>query len=164
MMLGVMSDAGKAYLRPVEERYLVELARIDTDASVSEPFEWRGFRDARERRRRWERDGYLGADDSLLVVALPDGTFAGIVVWQSVVTSGPSRCSEIGVLLFPEHRGRGVGAAAQLSGDTTVRRERAQGSQGFDGGVRYEFRSPRAPPIMNRPSGVMLAERTSVMA
>src|SRR5258708_7752763 len=83
MMLGVMSDAGKAYLRPVEERDLVELARIDTDASVSKPFEWRGFRDARERRRRWERDGYLGADDSVLVVALPDGTFAGIVVWQS---------------------------------------------------------------------------------
>jgi hypothetical protein len=40
-----MDDDDKVRLRPVEERDLDALGRIDTDPSVSEPFEWRGFRD-----------------------------------------------------------------------------------------------------------------------
>ena len=44
-------------LRPVEEGDLDALGRIDMDPAVSEPFEWRGFRDPRARRRRWEKDG-----------------------------------------------------------------------------------------------------------
>jgi hypothetical protein len=67
---------------------------------MSEPFEWRGFRDQRARRLRWQDDGYLGDEDSLLVVALPDGTFAGIVVWRWVDISGPRGCLEIGILLL----------------------------------------------------------------
>jgi [ribosomal protein S5]-alanine N-acetyltransferase len=108
-----MKDDDKVRLRPVEERDLKALGLIDTDPSVSEPFEWRGFRDRRARRRRWEEDGYLGSEDSLLVVALPDGTLAGIVVWKPVAVSGPPGCLEIGILLFPEHRGKGLGTAAQ---------------------------------------------------
>jgi ribosomal-protein-alanine N-acetyltransferase len=104
---------GKVQLRPVEERDLDALGRIDTDPAVSEPFEWRGFRDPRARRRRWEEDGYLGREDSLLVVALPDGTFAGIVVWRWIATSGPPVCLQICILIFPEHRGKGLGTAAQ---------------------------------------------------
>ena len=100
-------------LRPVEECDLAALGRIDTEPEVSEPFEWRGFRDPRARRRRWEEDGYLGAEDALLVVALPDGTPAGIVVWKWVALSGPRGCVQIGILLFPEHRGKGLGTAAQ---------------------------------------------------
>jgi ribosomal-protein-alanine N-acetyltransferase len=103
----------KVRLRPVEERDLDALGRLDTDPDVSEPFEWKGFRDPHARRRRWEQDGYLGADDSLLVVALPDGTFAGIVVWRWLATSGPRGCVQIGILLFPEHRGKGLGTVAQ---------------------------------------------------
>ena len=101
-------------LRPVEERDLSELERLDVDPSLSEPFQWRGFRDWRARRRRWELDGYLGDDDALLVVARSDDVFAGIVVWSWVSTSGPRGCVQIGILLFPEHRGCGVGTAAQL--------------------------------------------------
>jgi [ribosomal protein S5]-alanine N-acetyltransferase len=108
-----MKDDDKVRLRPVEERDLDALGLIDTDPSVSEPFEWRGFRDRRARRRRWEEDGYLGSEDSLLVVALPDGTLAGIVVWKSIAVSGPPGCLQIGILLFPEHRGKGLGTAAQ---------------------------------------------------
>lgn len=101
-------------LRPVEERDLADLGRIDTDPSLSEPFEWRGFRDPGGRRRRWEADGYLGDDPSLLVVALSDGAFAGIVVWRALATSGPvGGCFQIGILLLPEHRGKGLGTAAQ---------------------------------------------------
>ena len=108
-----MKDDDLVRLRPVEERDLDALGRIDTDPAVSEPFEWRGFRDPRARRRRWEQDGYLGDEDSLLVVGLPDGTFAGIVVWRWIVSSGPPGCVQIGILLFPEHRGRGLGTTAQ---------------------------------------------------
>jgi ribosomal-protein-alanine N-acetyltransferase len=109
-----MKDDDKVRLRPAQERDLEALGRIDTDPAVSEPFEWSGFRDPGGRRRRWESDGYLGSDDSLLVVALPDGAFAGIVVWSPIATSGPrGGCFQIGILLFPEHRGKGLGTAAQ---------------------------------------------------
>ena len=108
-----MSDANALRLRPVEEPDLDLLARIDTEPAISEPFEWRGFRDPRARRRRWEEDGYLGNDDALLVVALADGTFIGIVAWSWVSEPGPRICLRIGILLFPEHRGRGLGTAAQ---------------------------------------------------
>ena len=100
-------------LRPVEESDLDVLAKIDTDPAVSEPFEWRGFRDPKERRRRWERDGYLGAEDAALVVALPDGTFAGLITWKQLASSTPRVTYTIGILLFPEHRNRGLGSAAQ---------------------------------------------------
>jgi [ribosomal protein S5]-alanine N-acetyltransferase len=47
-------------------------------------------------------------------VALPEGTLAGIVSWRSIQTGGPEGgCLDIGALLFPEYRGRGLGTAAQ---------------------------------------------------
>ena len=41
-----------------------------------------------------------------------DRAFAGFVVWRAV-GSGPVVCYNIGVLLLPECRGRGLGSAAQ---------------------------------------------------
>ncbi len=102
------------HLRPVEEGDLAILERIDKDPAFSEPFEWRGFANAAERRRRWERDGYLGDGEGLLVVALADETFAGFVVWAP---SGGSAhlhgCFRVGILLLPEHRCHGYGSSAQ---------------------------------------------------
>lgn len=100
-------------LRPVEERDLDLLARFDTDPALSEPFEWRGYRDVGARRRRWEQDGFLGANDSLLVVSLADGTFAGFVGWRPLTISGPQGVIQMGIVLLPEHRGRGIGSRAQ---------------------------------------------------
>jgi ribosomal-protein-alanine N-acetyltransferase len=78
------------------------------------PYLSSGFRSPRARRRRWEKDGWLGDHSARLAVALPDGTLAGIVGWRSIKTGGPDiGCLEIGILLFPEHRGRGLGTAAQ---------------------------------------------------
>jgi len=109
-----MTDRDAIHLRPVEEGDLEQLGRIDIDPAMSEPFEWRGFRDPQSRRRRWEVDGYVGGDDSLLVVALSDGALAGIVVWRAVATSGPREaCFQIGILMFPEHRGKALGTTAQ---------------------------------------------------
>ena len=101
-------------LRPIEEADLDLLSRLDTDSAASEPFEWTGFRDPGARRRRWAQDGWIGRDSTHLAVALLDGTLAGIVSWGTIKAGGPDGgCLEIGALLFPEHRGRGLGTAAQ---------------------------------------------------
>lgn len=109
----MVSDSPTLTLRPVKESDLEILERIDTDPALSEPFEWRGFQHAAARRRRWEDDGYLDPNDSLLVIALPDDTFAGVVNWRTISTVGPRGCLEIGILLLPDHRGRGYGTIAQ---------------------------------------------------
>jgi RimJ/RimL family protein N-acetyltransferase len=122
------SDTPTVDLRPIQEPDLEILERIDTDPALSEPFEWRGFATARRHRQRWETDGYLRPDDSLLVIALADGTFAEIVNWRAITPSGPQGCFEIGILLLPEHRGQGHGTTAQrlltdyLFATTTVHR------------------------------------------
>jgi [ribosomal protein S5]-alanine N-acetyltransferase len=101
-------------LRPIEEADLDLLSRLDTDPAASQPFEWTGFRDPGARRRRWAQDGWIGRDSTHLAVALPDGTLAGIVSWRTIKAGGPDGgCLEIGALLFAEHRGRGLGTAAQ---------------------------------------------------
>jgi [ribosomal protein S5]-alanine N-acetyltransferase len=101
-------------LRPIGEADLDLLSRFDTDSSSRGPYLASGFRNPQARRRRWEEDGWLGADSGQLAVTLPDGTLAGIVAWRSIQTGGPEGgCLEIGALLFPEHRGRGFGTAAQ---------------------------------------------------
>ena len=107
------SDSRLVRLRPVQESDLEILQRIDTEPGLSEPFEWRGFANPRARRQRWEDDGYLGPNDSLLVVMLPDETVAGFVSWRPLSTSGPRGCVEIGILLLPDHRGQGHGTVAQ---------------------------------------------------
>jgi [ribosomal protein S5]-alanine N-acetyltransferase len=101
-------------LRPIEEADLDALRRFDIDPSSRGPYLSSGFRSPEIRRRRWEKDGWLGADSGQLAVALPDGTLAGIVSWRTIQTGGPDGgCLEIGALLFPEHRGRGLGTIAQ---------------------------------------------------
>jgi [ribosomal protein S5]-alanine N-acetyltransferase len=103
-------------LRPVEEPDLDLLIRFDTDPGLHEPFEWKGFRDPLARRRRWEQDGYLGTADSVLIVALPDGTFIGFVASTALRRSTPIAPTvgfRIGIALLPEYRRRGFGSAAQ---------------------------------------------------
>lgn len=94
-------------LRAFREEDSAFLDRLDTDPDALGPFEWSGFIEMRERRRQWEK----GA----LAVQLPDGTVAGLVSWKATHRAGPERgvCYEIGAALVPEHRGHGVGSAAQ---------------------------------------------------
>ncbi|HVQ94092.1 MAG TPA: GNAT family protein [Mycobacteriales bacterium] len=101
-------------LRAFQADDLPFLDRLGTDPTVLGPFEWPGFTDARSRRRRWELDGYLGAETSVLAAVLPDGTVAGLVSWRVHNRGGsPGVCYEIGMALLPEHRGRGLGTAGQ---------------------------------------------------
>jgi RimJ/RimL family protein N-acetyltransferase len=99
-------------LRAFQADDLPFLDRLGTDPAVLGPFLWPGFTDARARRRRWELDGYLGAETSMLAAVLPDGTVAGLVSWRVHNRGGsPGVCYEIGMALLPEHRGRGLGTA-----------------------------------------------------
>ena len=69
-------------LRPILEPDLEVLARFDTDPAASEPFQWGGYRSPQVRRRRWEEDGLLGGEQSLLGVIVDENVFAGIVSWR----------------------------------------------------------------------------------
>ncbi|RBQ16237.1 GNAT family N-acetyltransferase [Spongiactinospora rosea] len=84
--------------------------RFMTDPEPAGPA-WPGFRDAQAPARRFAADGYLGADDGRLVVAV-DGVAAGYVSWVARGSS-LSRHWEIGIGLLPDLRGRGVGWRAQ---------------------------------------------------
>jgi RimJ/RimL family protein N-acetyltransferase len=95
------------HLRPVTEddldmfrRFLVEPGLVGLD--------WGGFRDARQPARRFAADGYLGPEDSRLMVPADHDT-AGFVSWRT----GPFPGWEIGIALLPEWRGQGIGWRAQ---------------------------------------------------
>ncbi len=102
-------------LRAATEADLVELERFETDPSALGEFEWFGFADPKSRRRRWEQDGLLGGASSLLAVSLAAGDFVGMVTWRDLSGAGTPEggCFEIGIALLPEHRGHGIGTAAQ---------------------------------------------------
>jgi RimJ/RimL family protein N-acetyltransferase len=99
-------------LRPVEERDLADLVRLLWDPEASGEHEWFGFRMAtvRDIERRWHEDGLIGEESSFLSVGLEDGTCAGWVDWRAIGGSGNF---EIGIALFPQHRGHGIGTEAQ---------------------------------------------------
>jgi ribosomal-protein-alanine N-acetyltransferase len=128
-MMAGMDDYIQVRLRAFTSADLYFLGRLDTDPDALGPFEWFGFRDARARQRRWEEDGYLGADSSALAVELSSGELAGLVSWKDIRRGGPpGACLEIGAALVPEYRGRGIGTTAHrllvdyLSRYTTVHR------------------------------------------
>jgi RimJ/RimL family protein N-acetyltransferase len=111
---GIGAAVDRVELRAFAEGDLPFLDRLCTDPEALGVFEWPGFVDARARRRRWEKDGYIGADSTALAVVLPDGTVAGMASWHARDRGGsPGVCYEIGLALLPEHRGRGLGTAAQ---------------------------------------------------
>ena len=105
-----MSDV---ILRPIREADLDQLCQYVTDPEAAGEFEWTGFRDPTSLRRRWEEDGWLGAEHARLAVER-DGSFAGDVSYRDR-SQGVSKATtyEIGIALLPEHRGRGVGTIAQ---------------------------------------------------
>lgn len=97
-------------LRPVTEDDLDMFRRFATEPGLI-GLDWTGFRDAQAPVRRFAKDGYLGEDDSRLIVEV-DGTAAGVVSWTAE-GFGVSRYWEIGIALLPDWRGRGIGWRAQ---------------------------------------------------
>jgi len=101
-------------LRPFRDDDLELLTQFATDPSFSEPFEWGGFRSPDVLRRRWEEDGFLEDDPHYLVVAGDDDEPLGWVMYEHAYRGlGGDGVWVVGILLSPEHRGKGAGTAAQ---------------------------------------------------
>jgi ribosomal-protein-alanine N-acetyltransferase len=101
-------------LRPIEEADLVTLRRFDTDPPARGPYLPSASGSPQVRRRAGRRAAGLAVTSTNSPSSCPTGTLAGIVGWRTIKTAGPEGgCPEIGVLLFPEHRGKGYGTAAQ---------------------------------------------------
>ena len=96
----------------MEEADLSNLVGLLWDPDASGEFQWFGFRmaQARELEQRWSDDGLIGKERSFLAVGLEDASCAGWVGWRK---RGEFGRYEIGVALFPEHRGHGIGTEAQ---------------------------------------------------
>jgi RimJ/RimL family protein N-acetyltransferase len=100
-------------LRPFTDLDLELFDRFATDSALSEPFEWVGFTSPLRYRQRWHEDRLLGSSPYCLAVAAADGdALVGWVDWRETERLGQGAW-EIGVLVVPNVRGRGVGAACQ---------------------------------------------------
>lgn len=99
-------------LRPVTEGDLAMFRRFVTEPGLV-GLDWAGYRDAAEPARRFQRDGYLGADDGRLMVEVEPAHAAGFVSYSARRYSGPVDYWEIGIALLPEWRGHGIGWRAQ---------------------------------------------------
>jgi RimJ/RimL family protein N-acetyltransferase len=88
----------------------------------------RPVQNVKEIERRWHEDGMIGEGASYLAVILEDSTCAGWVTWRPIARFGNY---EIGIALFPDYRGRGIGTEAQrqlveyLFNNTTAHRLQA---------------------------------------
>ncbi|MBM0232606.1 GNAT family N-acetyltransferase [Micromonospora sp. STR1_7] len=100
-------------LRPVDEADLAMLRRFCVEPGLI-GLDWAGFRDPGAPARRFAVDGWLGVDDGRLVVEVEQGqTAVGLVSYLSGRYGGRASYWEIGIVLLPEWRGRGVGWRAQ---------------------------------------------------
>jgi ribosomal-protein-alanine N-acetyltransferase len=100
-------------LRPVVEDDLVKFRRFATEPGLV-GLDWTGFRDAQAPARRFAVDGFLGAEDSRLMVEVErDRVAAGLMSWARRDFGGPTKFWEIGIVLLPEWRGHGIGWRAQ---------------------------------------------------
>lgn len=98
-------------LRPFESDDLSLIDRAAGDSAFAGEFQWFGYGSSSGLRRRWEEDGLLGRSPYNLCVALDDSTCVGWVDWRDTDRAGPG-VWEIGALVIPDYRGRGIGTAA----------------------------------------------------
>lgn len=100
-------------LRPVTEPDLDTLDAMFADPELVGPFNWGGFTDPGEWRRRYNENRLISDQRSVLMVEL-DGAAIGFVSWHRLRTGHSVHVFQFGISLLPAARGRGHGAAAQL--------------------------------------------------
>lgn len=98
-------------MRAVEETDLSLFRRMAVEPDLVGN-NWYGFRDAGAAGRRFAKDGFLGPDDGRLMIDV-DGETVGLLSWIAGEFGPNGRYWDIGILLLPECRGRGVGWRAQ---------------------------------------------------
>lgn len=101
-------------LRPVRAADLGALDQLGSPAASG--FNWSGYRSQVSLQQRFEKDGYLAAEDGwLIIVSGDDDEFLGSVGWRAINWSTPpySRAWSIGITVAPPHRQCGVGTRAQ---------------------------------------------------
>lgn len=99
-------------LRPVLEADLDALATRERE--VTSPFDDFGFRPSGSLRRSFDENGCSPDGERGRLAVLEGGTLVGAVSWHPV-QYGPnpgSRAFNIGLGLFPDRRGKGIGARA----------------------------------------------------
>jgi RimJ/RimL family protein N-acetyltransferase len=104
-------DENAPRLRPVVEDDLAMIRRFAVEPGLL-GLDWNGFRDAGGPARQFASDGYLGPDGGRLMIEVESGETVGFVDWRAG-TFARDRHWEIGIVLLPEWRGRGIGTWAQ---------------------------------------------------
>jgi RimJ/RimL family protein N-acetyltransferase len=108
-----VTAADAVILRPAaaDDLWLFERQAVDPEAGGT--FNWSGFRNMAALMRRFDENRLIGEDRGCLVVQCGT-TVLGNVVWSEATYGMPSwRCWNIGILLLPDHRGKGFGTQAQ---------------------------------------------------
>jgi len=100
----------EVHLWPFEEPDVAICEQSAEDPDFAGPFEWNGFVAAGNFRQRWQQDRLLGRSPYNLVVARVEDNSA--VDWRDTARAGPG-VWEIGIVIVPDMRGRGMGSAAQ---------------------------------------------------
>jgi RimJ/RimL family protein N-acetyltransferase len=104
----------KVSLRPVSRD---DIPLLSERRPGGDPFGFYGFTATNALERGFAADGLISDDRATLVVEDDRGVIAGIVSW-SAVQHGPSttaRALNVGIALLPQHRGHGLGTAAQIA-------------------------------------------------
>lgn len=92
-----------------------DAARFDAEPSVPGAIDFFGWAATNSRARRYAADGLLGADSGNLVVDVAGIGMVGDVGWVPVHHGPPPHGTalNVGIGLFPAHRGHGYGTEAQ---------------------------------------------------
>lgn len=101
-------------LAPMDEQGVALFERALLSPAGTGDFQWFGFTSATHLRARLAEDGFLSPDGGMLAILLDD-RHVGRVEWFARSWGRPatSSCWEIAIGVGAEHRGRGIGSAAQ---------------------------------------------------
>jgi RimJ/RimL family protein N-acetyltransferase len=103
--------AGPVSLRPIAEDDIPEITGRLADPAAVGDFQWFGWQDPHRMRREWAEHGLLRPDRGLLLVAR-GAAACGFVSWRKI-ERGTCFYWNMGILLWPHARGKGVGTEAQ---------------------------------------------------
>lgn len=100
-------------LRPVVEDDLAPLERMFNEPEALGIYNWGGWQNPRVWRRRFDEDGLIAGERNVLMIVNAADERLGFVSWRRIEPQTPFDRWEIGISLWPEHRGKGYGTVAQ---------------------------------------------------